>query len=80
MTTCRRTRRWIPPVGGNLHIFVNETETRASIEEDPAAYEELWWGKKLVGIRVNLSKARKREESWRRRASKRLRSLRDQGR
>jgi hypothetical protein len=68
----------VPVERGRLHIFVDESETRACVEEDPAAFEELWWGKKLVGVRVNLSKAKTSqvgellEDAWSRRAPKRL--------
>jgi len=57
---------------------VDEGEARAAVAEDPAAFEELWWGKQLRGVRVNLLAAdavRVRElltESWRRKAPKRL--------
>jgi hypothetical protein len=68
----------LPAEGGHAHIFVDEHETRASVAEDPAAFEELWWGQRLSGVRVNLKAARVapvRElliESWRRRAPKRV--------
>ena len=73
----------VPPDSAHLHIFVDEAETRASVEEDPVAFEELWWGKKLVGTRVNLAGASSDrveellEEAWSLRAPARLRSLRD---
>jgi hypothetical protein len=66
----------VPPDGENLHIFLDESETRALVQEDPTAFEELWWGKKLVGVRVRLAKAKTKhvqellEEAWRRKAPK----------
>ncbi|MFN3651498.1 MAG: MmcQ/YjbR family DNA-binding protein [Armatimonadota bacterium] len=72
----------VPPDGEHLHVFVDEGETRAAVAEDSSAFEELWWGKKLLGVRVNLPRAgsdRVRElldEAWRRRAPKRLLSTR----
>ncbi len=72
----------IPPEGDRLHIFVDEAETRASVEEDPIAFEELWWGKKLVGLKVNLASAEVDrieellEDAWGQRAPSRLRALR----
>jgi hypothetical protein len=68
----------ITPDEAHLHIFVDEGETRASVTEDPAAFEELWWGKQLRGVRVNLVAADAArvyellEESWRRKAPKPL--------
>ena len=68
----------VPPDGKHLHIFVSEHETKASVAQHPKSFEELWWGKRLVGLRVRLSTAPSRpviellEESWRRRAPKRV--------
>ncbi|MEA2844543.1 MAG: hypothetical protein QOJ69_2214 [Actinomycetota bacterium] len=70
----------LPPQGDRLHVFVDEDETRAAVEEDPAAFHELWWGKKLSGVRVDLAAASVSaervseliEEAWRRRAPKRV--------
>jgi hypothetical protein len=73
----------VPTEGNRLHIFVDESETRACVKEDPKAYEELWWGKKVVGVRVNLTKAKKTQvaellqEAWRRRAPTRLLSMKE---
>jgi hypothetical protein len=67
-----------PPDGQRLHVFVDEQEVQASVAEDPLAYEELWWGKRLQGVRVNLSAASPDpvsellQDAWRRRAPKRL--------
>jgi hypothetical protein len=68
----------ITPDEAHLHIFVDDVETRASVTEDPAAFEELWWGNQLRGVRVNLVSADAArvcellEASWRRKAPKRL--------
>ncbi len=62
----------------HLHVFVDEAETRAAVAEDPSTYEELWWGKRLSGVRVRLSGAAPDrvaellEEAWRRKAPKRV--------
>ena len=67
-----------PLDGDELRIFVDESETMACAEEAPDVFEELRWGQKLSGVRVTLSRAdplRVRElleESWRRKAPKRL--------
>lgn len=68
----------VPPDGQHLHVFVDEPTTRAVTAHDPAAFEELRWGKRLVGVRVKLSAARTDavrdllEASWRARAPKAL--------
>jgi hypothetical protein len=68
----------IAPEETTLHLFVDEPEIRASVAAYPAAFDELWWGKKLRGVRVNLRAAGEAEvfelleEAWRRKAPKRL--------
>ena len=47
----------LPADGEHLHVFVDEEETRAATAEHPAACEELWWGRRLSGVRVTLSAA-----------------------
>lgn len=64
--------------GRHLHVFVDEADTRAAVEEDRASYQELWWGRRLSGVRVALAGAdpdrvaELLEEAWRRKAPKRL--------
>ena len=67
-----------PPDATHLHVFVDESETAAAVAEAPAWCTELWWGKKLSGVRVSLPEADVElvaellEESYRRRAPKAL--------
>jgi hypothetical protein len=67
-----------PRAGDVVHVFVGDGEIAAYCAEFPDAVEELWWGKKLRGCRVQLRRAGRaavRElltESWRRKAPKRL--------
>jgi hypothetical protein len=67
-----------PLDGDQLRIFVDESETKASVADDPNVYEELWWGRRLVGLGVALSTAdpdrvaELLEESWRRKAPKKI--------
>jgi hypothetical protein len=67
-----------PPDADQLRVFVDESETRACVAEEPDVFEELWWGQRLVGVGVRLSNAdplrvaELLEESWRRKAPKRL--------
>jgi hypothetical protein len=73
----------VPPGGRHLHVFVDEHEARACVADDPSAFQELRWGRKLAGVRVDLRVADRDavvellEESWRRRAPKRLISALD---
>ena len=68
----------IPEDRKHLNVFVDEHETRASVAEDPSAFEELHWGTKLAGVRVTLASVDAQrvrellEEAWRRKAPKRL--------
>ena len=47
----------VPPDNEHLHLFVAELEREKMLTLHPEAYEKLWWGKKVVGLRVNLSVA-----------------------
>ena len=68
----------VPPDGEHLHVFVDEDRARAAIGHDSGACEELWWGKKLYGVRVHLPSAESGmlldlvEEAWRGKAPKAL--------
>ena len=68
----------VPPDGEYLHVFVGDLEVGASAAEDPAAFEPLRWGQRVRGLRVRLASApdgrvmELLEESWRRKAPKRL--------
>jgi hypothetical protein len=68
----------MPPDGRHLHVFVDGDTVRAAVGHDPKAFEELWWGQKLAGLRVNLAAARAAavrdllQASWRCKAPKRL--------
>lgn len=66
------------PSGERIHVFVDEDEVRASVAENGTAFEELRWGKRLAGLRVNLAEADPETvkallaEAWLRKAPKRL--------
>jgi len=76
----------VPPDEEHLHVFVDEPEITASVAEDPAAFEPLRWGRQVRGVRVNLAAAPANrvqeliEESWRRKAPKRLLADYERGR
>ncbi len=67
-----------PADGAHVHVFVDESDTAAAVAESPEWCAELWWGKKLSGVRVTLAVADPErvadllEESYRRRAPKAL--------
>ncbi len=75
-----------PPDGDQVRIFVDEGEVRACVEEDPDTFEELRWGQRVAGVGVRLADADPArvaellEESWRRRAPKRVVAAFDAGR
>ena len=70
----------IPPGDGWLHVYVDPDERQALIETQPDAYEEIVWGQRAMPnmVRVVLARADRDqvcellEESWRRKAPKRL--------
>ena len=47
-----------PMEGGPLHVFVDEEDRDRMVVLYPRTYEKLGWGRKIVGLRVNLDKAR----------------------
>lgn len=47
----------IPPDERHVHVFVADPERERMTAMAPEAYEKLWWGKKVMGLRVTLSKA-----------------------
>jgi hypothetical protein len=76
----------VPPGEEYLHVFVDEPAAEAYVAEDPATFAPLLWGRRVRGLRVNLAAADDArleeviEESWRRKAPKRLLAERDHGR
>ncbi len=66
------------PDGEGLNVMLGESEARAAAARSPAC-SLLWWGKRLSGIRVELTAADAElvrellDEAWRRRAPARLR-------
>jgi len=85
--TSFRVRRKIlataDPEGSFLHVFVDEPDVRGAIALDGEAFEELWWGKRLCGVRVRLGRAEPEvvrdlvTDAWRKRASKAQQAERD---
>ncbi|HEU5468248.1 MAG TPA: hypothetical protein VFU77_03010 [Steroidobacteraceae bacterium] len=66
-----------PVEGGALRVFVDEEDRDRMVRLQPGAYEKLGWGRKVVGLRVDLGRA-KREDvlrllrvAWQRKLGKR---------
>jgi hypothetical protein len=47
----------MPPGGALLHVFVPEEERELAVNAHPDVCETLHWGKRLVGVKVNLRTA-----------------------
>jgi hypothetical protein len=68
----------LPPDHSRLHVFVDQETQERAIELEPQAVEKLWWGGKVVGVKVNLAAARRTlvgellRAAWRKKAPKRL--------
>lgn len=66
-----------------LHVFLDEDAAQGCVLEDPVAFELLRWGPRIRGVRVLLTTAGPDrvlelvEESWRRKAPRRLVAERD---
>jgi len=66
-----------PREGGFLHVFVNEPDRDRMLRLDPGTYERLGWGNKVVGLRVDLGRARREDvlallrAAWQRKLPKR---------
>ena len=69
----------VPPDEKHLHVFVDDEQRDLMVATEPQAYEKLWWGKKVVGLRVILAKAKSGDvkgllqSAWQRKAPKSLR-------
>jgi len=66
------------PDDTHLRVMVDETEIRAAVAENPDVCEELYWGKRLACVVVNLRRARADlveellTDAWIRKAPKKL--------
>lgn len=72
------------PDDTHLHVMVAPEDVAAAVAEDAKAFEELWWGERLSGVRVNLAAADHAvvsellADAWRRKAPKRVVSAYDE--
>ena len=68
----------VPPDGKHLHVFVAEEQRELALAVHAACVEKLWWGGKVVGLRVDLAKAEGKavkeliDQAWARKAPKTL--------
>ncbi|HWD53359.1 MAG TPA: MmcQ/YjbR family DNA-binding protein [Acidimicrobiales bacterium] len=66
------------PDATHLHLMVDEDGTAMAVAACPSGCEELWWGKRLSGVRVDLNHVDRAlltellAEAWRRRAPRAL--------
>jgi len=73
----------LPADGEHLHVFLDEHAARAHAATAPDACEGLWWGRRLVGVRVRLAAAEAGtirellQTAWERRAPRRGRPAGD---
>ncbi len=55
------------PDAGHLNVFIDVNEVAGVVAEWPDACAELWWGKQLRGVHVNLDHADPARRAARRR-------------
>ncbi len=41
----------------HMNAMLDESGIRTAVQREPEAYEELWWGKRLRAVSVNLGRA-----------------------
>jgi hypothetical protein len=62
----------------HMNVMLDEGGIRTAVHSDPNAFEEVWWGKRLAAVRVDLGRVEAEvlrellEEAWELRAPKRL--------
>lgn len=70
----------LAPDGSYLNVFVDDAQREVMTTVDPQAYETLRWGKKTVGLHVQVAAAKANDveellrAAWQRKAPKQLRS------
>lgn len=62
----------------HMNVMLDEGGIRTAVEAAPAVCEEVWWGKRLAAVGVNLARADQAvlaellEDAWEQKAPKRL--------
>lgn len=68
----------VPPEETHIHVFVGEEQRERALALEPGWLEKLHWGKKVVGLRITLDRAKPTmveallAEAWRVKAPKRV--------
>lgn len=68
----------VPPEGEHVHVFVGEEQREQALALEPTFIEKLPWGKRVVGLRITLKKAKPAvlakllRQAWTGKAPKRL--------
>ena len=68
----------VPPDGGHVHVFAGEEFREPAVAMHPEFIEQLHWGKKVVGVRIALARAKPDiveqlvRRAWEAKAPKRL--------
>jgi hypothetical protein len=68
----------VAPDGASVNVFVDDATREIMTTVDPKAFETLWWGKKIAGLKVDLAAAKSRDlrallrAAWERKAPKKL--------
>lgn len=68
----------VPPEAGLLHVFVGDEVREAACAALPDAFANLYWGRKIAGLRIHLRTAPEADVrrlltcAWRRKAPKAL--------
>lgn len=76
----------VPPEGDRLHVMMGEEDVAPFLAQSPDAFERLFWGAKLSGLRVWIERADEAdveealELAWRRKAPKKVVNQYDLGR
>lgn len=47
----------VPPDGMHMHVFVSATVRTDAMASHPEAVSELAWGRRIVGLRIDLGRA-----------------------
>jgi hypothetical protein len=62
----------------HMNVMLDEGGIRTAVEREPETCQEVWWGKRLAAVRVDLRRVSSEmvasllEEAWERKAPKRL--------
>lgn len=49
----------VPPGGETIHVFLSEPDRETALALYPEFVEKLYWGKKVVGVRIAVGRAKR---------------------